>query len=182
MAFYIYLDDLGKELKREEKGRGKPKSGFEKREDGNFYGKEVIKDFIPDFDKPKSEQPKSTDTESQEKPLEASVSDSDSEKVLEDHIHRIKHYKPKKKINLNVFLTAIHTSSGDRHDSKDGKVIILDRTYIQGGFSEFPHLIEGIAFPGSYARIIVDLNIKQVKVWGMVTTGDPIAVIEDPFF
>jgi len=33
----IWLDDDGNEVKREEKGRGRPPRGFEKRDDGNYY-------------------------------------------------------------------------------------------------------------------------------------------------
>ena len=45
MAVIIWIDENGKEKKRETKGRGRPPKGSEKRDDGNFYVKDVDVDI-----------------------------------------------------------------------------------------------------------------------------------------
>lgn len=159
MSYYIWLDKNNKEIKREEKGRGRPKASSVQKEDGNFYIYEQNIEPIEPIE-------------------EALFSDNSFEKRVEEISGRpidevkTKVIKSHSSFSLKELLSNIHKAEKDYFE--DDRVIDILRPAIIRETN-----IKGVKYNAVYARLKINKENKTIQIWSSYPNGDPTYSIED---
>ena len=169
MSEYIWIDTDGNVLKKEAKGRGRCKAGFEERDDGNYYlvsdafAVNEIKTAAP----PKPEKSKvivNTDYNDEEEEQDYSKFDEKEDEDIDNSaptelsIDRVKCFKEPNKIKLKDFLKCCFVDVKDFIISDDK--IILNNMILTGN----PGLIN-LSYNSLYQKIEIDTKENTIKVW-----------------
>lgn len=163
MSEYIWVDKNGKIMKREPKGRGRPKAGSQVREDGNFY---IITDGSSIISSPpaKKNTPAIPSDES-EGEEDYSKLDGEQEEEIEDNvaptkldIGKLKCFREPNKIKLKDFLKCCFVDAKDFIIDNE-KIILIDLILVGN-----PGLIN-LDFNSCYSKIEIDKKENTMKVW-----------------
>jgi hypothetical protein len=165
MAFYIWLDKLGKEIKREEKGRGRAKKESQPREDGNFY----IQDGMPAPEKtnvkvsiPAVKEEIKVEQKTEEKPETAREEARRSKKIF-----------VKKKMTIKDFLNSLLYSPRDYREDNDKIYIKRPDTFL---------LEVGYIFDyATYAAFEINKKENTLTVWISNANKPYSFMIREPF-
>lgn len=171
MSYYIYLDINGNEIKREDKGRGRPKKESVERQDGNFYITEGQNAFPLKA------------TVSKEKPVNKSVIHTNivdniekQEEIVDSGQEHFKIRKTDKKTTLANLLKCLAGLPRQPIFEKH-KVIIL-RPAVMNDIG----IDETIKTNGVYGKIEVNLQENVIYVWSTYWDKDKNGNIVRPDF
>ena len=148
MAEYIDVDTNGKELKREKKGRGRPRKGYEQGSDGNWY-REVPSSPVATQEK----QHNTTDENDQD--------DEDDESSKTDRIPSTrKKVKADRQISVDELLRSLFFRGEDC-------VIRGTKVYIRRPDIRKEYVVKGIESFASYAKMEIDTRSGDINIWNM---------------
>lgn len=163
MSSYIWFDSNGKEIKREDKGRGKPKAGAIRQENGDWHiyeGKPVTPVKVPEV----------ATKESVVQKTEVNVEDK-AVSVVNQKI-----FISSVRLNAYEMMKNLHISNGCLLEDEDFITIIRpDVTVETLGIPEF------YCRYCSFARFLINKKDLSLSVWRMRTSGDPDYIVKDAF-
>jgi hypothetical protein len=166
LSEYIWLDKEGKEVKREAKGRGRPKAGAVERDDGNFYITDGII-FIPVKKNIVSTATKIVHTDEEEDEQDYSKLDRNDDEDEVDNsaptelsIDKVKCFREPNKIKLKDFLKCCFVDTKDFIVSDDK--IILNNMILIGDAG-----LINLNYNSLYQRLEIDKKENTIKVWGV---------------
>lgn len=150
---YIWVDVDGKELRREPKGRGRPRKGSVEREPGKFY---IVEGEIK---KTKPQEPSSVslpkDNEDNEE-VEESLVDGFGQPVIKRKKTRTK--VSKEKMTIEAFAANCKPISWR---CEDDYLYILDRVIIVGHKMEYPDIM----FNSVFVKIVLNDRDKSITLY-----------------
>jgi hypothetical protein len=145
MSYYIWLDKDGKEVKREEKGRGRVKKEAKQGQDGNWYISEGQN--LPEAVKAKTEAPEATGEaieEAEKKPENDNVT---------------KERKTIQKTSVSKLLKSLHSLRVEKN-TEETLIKIISPVVIGGN-----DIDEVIVYNSAYAKIEIDTVAKSISIW-----------------
>ena len=155
---YIFVDSNGNELRREPKGRGRPRKGAVEKEPGKFY---VIID--PDELAAIKRKPKASpkkDEEGQEEIPDIPLENIEAPEGYDRPRRKIKKrvLAAEEQVTLDVFLSYLHHSVSD---VTDGIYILSSGPIIKNRCSALPLPDNG--FMNIWGKIVIDTNKNEIE-------------------
>lgn len=164
MGFYIWFNADGTESRREAKGRGKPKLGAIRQENGDYHFAEapstasVAVQPKMDITGPMEQVPVTEAVQPEKKPS--------NQRVITASV----------KIDLREMLKGLHISGGCFLEEEDFITIIRPDVIVETlGIPEFHCRY------CSYARFLINKLDGSLQVWILRTSGDPDYIIKNAF-
>jgi len=160
MAEYITLDSAGKVIGREPKGRGRGRTGWVQRDDGNWYEGANAKTAIPAVVRPNRPtlvpDPPEPDDDDAEAVVETVVP-TQGTGPDERQIGTIRKFKVTEKVSVRTFLDSLHYNP-HRNFVYDEKRIRIRIVVIKSD------VLPGIPFNSVWGQITIDLKTGTVEV------------------